>query len=418
MIAHNGFPKRRSRKRARRAGFTLTELMVVILVIGILASSMLFAMYGATTTAKENRTKTQITKLHDLVMARWESYRTRPVRLLMEYPLPPAVPTQLVTPTKEVRRNAKAMAGARLSALRDLMRLEMPDRISDVLDNPVGFTFAYDNASPPSTATVSVQRPAISYQYLKRARAVYDSNTRLWSLPPPPNRWTEQFQDAECLYMIVASIRDISSNGLDFVHEGEIGDVDEDGMPEILDAWDRPIVFIRWPAGFIAHPGPDYNYSTADDIPSYSALQSFVVDAADQYVEPEDRDPFDPLRVDNWKGVVMPSAPSGGSAKYYFNYKLYPLVCSGGPDEVWDLVRFDFDPNGDPSALIPFDYYRKQNNPYGRCVGVHQQFACGSHPWWKNDPYSVLPTSGRRLGEPFLNSYGYVDNITNHALGE
>ena len=313
------------------------------------------------------------------------------------------------------------MAGARLNALRDLMRMEMPDRMSDVLDRPVFYSFPYsyrDSTGTPQQgqATVTIQRPALSREYLRRAKAVYDSSTGLWTAPT----WSVTFQDAECLYMIIASIRDITSNGLDFVREGEIGDLDGDGMPEILDAWGKPIVFIRWPAGFIAHPGQDFAYGTTDDIPSYSVIQPFMPDENYQYVESEDRDPFDPLRVDNWQSVAMPNATSANPpAKYYFNYKLYPLVCSGGPDELWDIVRFDFDPN-DPSVAIPFDYYRNQSIPYTRCIYNDQQFACGSHPnqWWRNDPYSILPTSKRRLGEPFLNSSGYVDNITNHWLGD
>ena len=354
----------RSTGRTRRAAFTLTELLVVIMVIGILASSILFALYGAIEDAKEARTKAQITKLHDLLMTRWESYRTRPVRLL--------------NLTNQSRRNAKGMAVARLNALRDLMRMEMPDRKTDVLNGPV---VVYGS-------NVRIARPAVSSQYLRRANAV--------------SNWTEEFQDAECLYMIIASIRDISSNGLDFVYEGETGDVDGDGMPEILDAWGRPIAFIRWPAGFLAHPGPDYIYQTADDIPSYSTIQSFVPDAND-FVEPEDRDPFDPLRVDHRAGIAMPNATSvNGTAKFYFNYKLYPLVYSGGPDELWDIVRFDYDPST-PSTLISFDYYRNTANNYGGVM---------------NDPYSILPTCGRRLGEPFLNSSGYADNITNHGLGD
>ena len=379
-----------TRNGRRRAAFTLTELLVVIMVISILASSVLFAMYGAIEDAKVKRTKAQVTKLHDMLMTRWESYRTRPIRLLN-------LPAQ-------ARRNAKGVTAARLNALRDLMRMEMPDRKTDVLDGPVSYSFVYpDSQAQPQTATVTIRRPAISREYLRRARAVY--NNGVWTAP----NWSVTFQDAECLYMIVASIRDITSNGLDFVREGEIGDLDGDGMPEILDAWGKPIVFIRWPAGFIAHPGQDFAYGTTDDIPSYSVIQPFMPDANYQYVESEDRDPFDPLRVDNRESVAIPDPPNdvNGTGKYYFNYKLYPLVCSGGPDEVWDIVRFDFIPPN-VSTVEPFDYYRS----------VDPSSPPPNYQGWRNDPYSILPNSGRRLGEPFLKSSGYADNITNHGLGE
>jgi prepilin-type N-terminal cleavage/methylation domain-containing protein len=62
-----------------RIAFTLTELLVVIAIIGILASSVLFAMWGAMEMAREARTRTQITKLNELLMTRWNSYRTRAI---------------------------------------------------------------------------------------------------------------------------------------------------------------------------------------------------------------------------------------------------------------------------------------------------------------------------------------------------
>jgi len=426
--------------RARRAAFTLTELMVVIMVISILAGTVLFSMFSAVETARKARTKTQVTKLHDLLMTRWESYRTRPVRLLMTSS--PGTSASPVTPTAQVRKNAKAMAGARLTALRDLMRMEMPDRKSDVLDNPVGYTFPYlDSQVPPQTqsATVTIQRPAISYQYLKRAGAVYtpdptDPFKGQWTAAS----WTEEHEDAECLYMIMASMRDISSNGLDFVYEGEIGDLDGDGMSEILDAWGQPIAFIRWPAGFVAHPGPDFktgyapgdNYAvdSVDNIPSYTALQNFTVDDTTNLVVDEDRDPFDPLRRDNRAPIPMNS--SVGTAEYYFNFKLYPLVCSSGPDELLDIVRFDvFDHDGDgsddpgdtPDAFTNYHYNRNvppapQPNP-GTASNPNPPPHFNA-AWPQNDPYGVMPGSKKRLGEPFQESFGYVDNITNHGLGD
>ena len=38
--------------------------------------------------------------------------------------------------------------------------------------------------------------------------------------------WTPQHQHAECLYLILASMRDGNTTGLDFFSEGEIGDAE------------------------------------------------------------------------------------------------------------------------------------------------------------------------------------------------
>jgi len=441
----------------RRTAFTLTELMVVMGIISVLASSLLFAMFTTIDDAKTARTKAQVTKLHDQIMTRWDAYQTRAVRFqIIAAPQNGYSPQQIerwarkslrdyprqdpLNGVPPIRRSPGSVA-IRLVLLRDLMRLEMPDRKTDVIDAPfvVPYRFREDDETGRTMFTVGVTttRTAISRKYYRQAAA-------------NPG-WTEQYQDAECLYMIVSSIRDISENGLGFLHEGEIGDTDQvdtdgdgvvdqigDGMPEILDAWGKPIAFIRWPAGFVVHPkdkdaagNPDYcwgdknvdddgngvvdDYAEAgfpgsNDIHSYSTIQPFDVDT-NHYVVSDDRDPFDPLRVDNRQGITM----AGGTARYYFNFALYPLICSGGPDEVWDIVRFDYDP-ATPNNLISFDFYRSLSPS----APPPPNWPSG-WPWpWPvlNDPYSIMPNSKRRLGEPFLDSTGYADNITNHALGD
>src|SRR5437016_758109 len=39
-------------------------------------------------------------------------------------------------------------------------------------------------------------------------------------------------------------------SGRQLFSEGDIGDVDNNGFPEFIDGWGRPINFVRWPAGF------------------------------------------------------------------------------------------------------------------------------------------------------------------------
>src|SRR4029079_432756 len=105
---------------ALRAAFTPVELMVVMVIISILASVIMFAMFGAQEAAREAQTKNMISKLNTVIMQRYESYITRrvPLRSL----------------TNEQPMN---FAGRRLQAIRELMRMEMPDRWTDVFDAPV-----------------------------------------------------------------------------------------------------------------------------------------------------------------------------------------------------------------------------------------------------------------------------------------
>jgi hypothetical protein len=126
----------------------------------------------------------------------------------------------------------------RLDALHDLMRMELPDRWSDVVDNPIAPAFFY----PPGPAPIKIARPAVSQNYLRRliqaagngpySQAVYDN------------------QGAECLYLIVMSALAEEGDASDVFRTGDTGDTDGDGLPEFIDGWGKPIKFVRWPAGF------------------------------------------------------------------------------------------------------------------------------------------------------------------------
>jgi prepilin-type N-terminal cleavage/methylation domain-containing protein len=69
-MIHNQFRIQNSEFRIRRlrAAFTLMELLMVLLIITILAGMALAAMAGATEMAKEQRTRSIISKLDQLVM--------------------------------------------------------------------------------------------------------------------------------------------------------------------------------------------------------------------------------------------------------------------------------------------------------------------------------------------------------------
>ena len=82
----------------------------------------------------------------------------------------------------------------------------------------------------------------------------------------------------------------------------EIGDKDNDGMPEFHDAWGMPIAFIRWPTSF---NGP---------ITLNQGIQ----------------DPFDPDTVDSSRPPQSASATS-------ISYGVVPLIYSAGLDQEYGL---------------------------------------------------------------------------------
>ncbi|MHB0957647.1 MAG: type II secretion system protein [Pirellulaceae bacterium] len=392
MTAH---PIQRRLQRDQRA-FTLIELLVVIAIITLLASTAVFTMFGVREDVRETRARAAVAKINELIMEKWESYQTR------------AIPIRILPGT-----NPRMAAAMRLNAVRELMRMELPDRVTDLYLHDgsgnwvspmlVGNPVAYFDTTPvalwaPPSAWLSYQR-------------------RIMANTARGSRWTEQHEHSECLYMILAGIRDGDTTGLEWFEESEIGDTDGDGMPEILDPWGRPIYFLRWAPGY------------ASDLQDPARREP---------------DPFDPLRVDpRWEN----NDDANPDTKLDDPFALFPLIYSGGRDRQYGVVRKDYeDDDGDPSTPpvdVEIIYGMTNTDPYAVArlreeppptpsrfpvptwpVDFVARFP--SSPWpsasglWSsrpmNDPYMILPKSGDYVGRRFVTNNVGDDDITNHLL--
>ncbi|HND51347.1 MAG TPA: type II secretion system protein [Pirellulaceae bacterium] len=334
------------RIRGSRSAFTLIELLIVIAVIGLMSSAILFAMYGLLDEAKADRTRGQIARLDGLITDRWEAYRVRTV--------PVALPTNA---------NPNAAATTRLLAIRDLMRMEMPDRITDISDPPV-VLYTDSNGRP-----VRLPIPALLRGYRRRCFAILGPGA---GGQPDYSKWSRSHEGAECLYLILTSMNEEGSNAaLDFFGPTEIDDTDGDGMPEVLDAWRVPIQFLRWAPGFLSDR-----------------------QTRDATIDP---DPFDPMKVDpRWNDNTAPniSLPNGNEP-----FLLFPLIFSAGPDN-----KFDINTEGATTPAMSGVFHYAGTTP----ILID--------PYWIGDPAAPSPQIGQ-LGD--ANGDGvlsYSDNIHNHLL--
>jgi prepilin-type N-terminal cleavage/methylation domain-containing protein len=359
-----------NRNPSRPTGFTLVELLIVITIISILAGMSMAALSGAAQEGKRMRARSQIAKLDQLISQKWNSYRYRQ--------LPIRIPAG-VSPYDA--------ALIRLNAIRELMRMELPDRLSDITDGPRVLFAEMADADPNDGLPWDYNMNLYNGDARDAAAPAVTRAYRRKITPLAASRLS--YENAEALYLIVSEIRDGDKSALEFFMNSEIGDVDGDGMYEILDPWGEPIMFLRWAPGHSrvamtdeVKPGqPLFNFLTAPPAPVANISVSTVQVPAGQ-VAP---DPFDPLKIDpRW------SDPSFG----FKPFLLRPLIVSGGPDKVIDLYN-DF---GSHYALPPAPSPASTpNDPYARNLADNV---------WIGTPYDADGNGLIQNG----------DNITNHGL--
>jgi hypothetical protein len=212
---------------------------------------------------------------------------------------------------------------------------------------------------------------------------------------------------SECLYMIVAAGGEEARRQF---RTNEIGDTDNDGFPEILDGWGRPIFFLRWAPGFNDSdiqpnvlsfarytellnlvttpvvPNAWSYYNSGDPLPPDPNASAVTLrQAASQ----TDHDPFDARYVDVSNDPTNAGDPPRG-------WRLVPLVYSAGPDGAYGLYSYPSD------------------NPATTTVNEPWVWTWSEHPLTGNSVSAYA--MGWGLPVQIDGSWAHFDNIHNHHL--
>ncbi len=375
---------------------------MTIAIIAILAGIVLVAAQAAQQAANRANTQALISKLHGQLMVRLESYRTRRIPIAPNQWNPyltasgnpmPAAAVDAQTDEALASMSPRHGAAHRLATIRELMRMELPDRYTDILSPPVIYRYGPDPVpsflpQPPQAWMIQPTATNLSYR------------TRLANNPS----YTMEFEDAECLYLILNTGLSDDTVAGELINPENVGDADGDGMLEFQDAWGRPIHFIRWAPGFVSDLQPDDPANSPQD-------RRFVMKNHDQ---------FDPLKMQ----AQLTRNLSGTPLHYEEGFALYPLVYSAGQDGVTDTCRSPSDANGNPPTSPLFIYSTQTGFTVSDQSIMNPKITFYPHVFPYN-PYQLVMSRSvqTQFGTPEDDngdgdSNGNADNITNHLLGQ
>jgi hypothetical protein len=354
--------------------------------------------------------------MHAMLMTRWDAYRTLRLPIMAEAKTGVGVNPLEFDASNEQERFRQNVARRRMFAIRELLRMEMPDRYEDLTFSPTVMVL-------PGTTTPI--RPYLWNTYRRRIAAAailrgFSAN----SVDGYMQLCAKEYQSAECLYLILTSGVDDASVAADHFSPNEFGDKDGDGMPEFKDAFNNPIEYLRWAPGYSSPMQPIYSYPRSDpraklfhgqqpaDPEDPNSIISHWQVKIDIVWDPNNRgktvqkllvidqdDPFNPMRVgpitdtakskswtrsSRWRPGDMP--PENG-------YMLIPLIYSYGEDGYSGLEHL----NG--AALLSAPTQGGSNNGN---ISL-------------SDPYALYQGANGATYRGTSTAAGYdFDNITNH----
>ncbi len=245
------------KKKMKKSGFTLLELLIVIGLIATLMTLSVVVMSGFLTTAEVEATSATIQKTFRLLEQRTDAF-DRSFKGSRKQTTVAAMRRLLADPNSDGDQQDGIFGvndeAVEIMAKKALYRFEFPQRMDERLlfgDPGTKVTGLPDSiyfASAAPTARTSLGLPSTTPL---DDLAIVTEVAKKWANHTPVT------ESAELLYYTLVYSTSYGSAAVDSDRftNAEVRDTDGDGLPEFVDAWEQPLRFYRWPTRLIdTHP--------------------------------------------------------------------------------------------------------------------------------------------------------------------
>ena len=257
----------KTNRHRKRFGFTLIELLIVIMIIGILTSAFVVSVNSLFRSARITRTTATLQKIDGILADRLKG---------LERAFAGATFRQFAKRQYLIRQYRGFTVDYKGTTLVTLNRVPgLSEKASEVLSRKDWQRYYF----PQSFADYIIAAQLMGLDEDKNDDGLPDrlASRYTGAIPPIP----DATESAEMLYFSLSELEvfGVPPIGDDAFNTQELQDTDGDGLLEIVDGWDNPVRFYRWPTRLLkpygmngldrvpGAPGDDDGFIYADGNP-------------------------------------------------------------------------------------------------------------------------------------------------------